>query len=148
MAQCDPKNKERKKKDRLRHQNMWHVTCPPRPPTSLHHHMDLHILRFIKIRSGVLEPRGSKFDLFHYFGYWVLQQLYHKAVMDCPWWFDVVEIIPFSYNSLQGRHDASIKVKLDIEDHTVGSLMRVKFVPDWWTLSRGLIMGCPTIKID
>jgi len=35
----------------------------------------LYIPSFIEIRSGVSEPRGSKFRLSHYFGYWLLQQL-------------------------------------------------------------------------
>ena len=35
----------------------------------------LYIPSFIEIRSGVWEPRGSKFGLSHYFGYSLLQQL-------------------------------------------------------------------------
>ena len=31
------------RKGRLRNQNMWHVTCSPRPPTLLHRHMDFHV---------------------------------------------------------------------------------------------------------
>jgi len=66
-------------------QHVFFLTRSPRPPTSSQHHMDLRVWAYprpgyisqvsSKSVQGFRRPRGSKFGLFHYFGYSLLQQL-------------------------------------------------------------------------
>jgi len=62
------RDKSRVRRDHPRcHTAIWICMCGHTPT-------QLHIRRFIEIPSGVSEPGGSKFALFPYFGYWLLQQ--------------------------------------------------------------------------
>ena len=67
-------------------------TCSLRPPTLSQRHMDLHVWAYPRhgyifhVSSKSVQwfwsPRGSKFALSHYFGYWLLQQYFYLAIIE------------------------------------------------------------------